>query len=142
MSTQATSFYLGPTPPPAPGVYPGSSKAWLLRENQQAYLFQNQAITAGQSSIAVQLERIRTASYPWGVSFAIWFAANPGAFQVDVQTADLDQDSQFVTIASLTGGLNASNVGRVELPSFWAKFARVKLVSIGNAVNSSVLVTR
>ncbi len=129
-------------PPQNPGVYPGSSQASLLRANEQQYLFQNQAIPAGQSSIAVQLERIKSSSYPFGVSVQIQFSADPGTFRVDVQDADLDTDASYVTMNSITAGLNSSFVGRLELPSLWTKYLRVQLVTRTNVVNTSVLVTR
>jgi hypothetical protein len=134
--------------PPTPGIYPGSSLATLLRENQQAYMFQQQLIAAGASSIAFQLNRTRGAAYPFGCSFQIWFtnssgaAANPGAFEIDVQDSDLDVDAQYCVLSSLTGGLNASFVGRIELPTFWGKFVRVNVKTLTNAVYTSVLVTR
>jgi hypothetical protein len=73
------------------------------------------------------------------------FSGAPGTFEIDIQTADIDQDSHYVTLNSLTtGSLNTSNVGRVELPNFWAKYVRVKVVSFANyaTVNLTVLLTR
>jgi hypothetical protein len=136
----------------AGGPYPGPGLANLLKSNEQQYLFTaatvppNQVAAANGSnasaSIAVQLERIKSAFYPFGVSFEIGFSASPGVFEVDVQTADQDKDSSFVTISSLTGGLNASNVGRVELPTFWAKYVRVYVKTLPNPVTITALVTR
>jgi hypothetical protein len=126
-------------------AYTGPAQATLLRDNRQMYLFQNETVVVGESSVAVQLDRVSGTFYPWGVSFHISFSGAPGAFEIDVQTSDVDQDSDYVTINALTtGGLNASNVGRVELPNFWAKYVRVKVVSFANfaTVNLSVLVTR
>jgi hypothetical protein len=136
------------SPQVAPGIYPGPGQASLLRPNQQQYLLQNTAINAGQSSIAVQLGRIQDA-YPWGASFHFQFvnasgaAANPGAFTLNIQTSDIDNDTQFVTEVAVTSGLNANYVGRVELPSFFAKFVRYNLGSIANSgVYLTGLVTR
>jgi hypothetical protein len=61
---------------------------------------------------------------------------------VDVETADTDEDTHYVTINTLTDGLNSSYVGRIELPSFWAKFVRVQVVTLTNAVAITVLLTR
>jgi hypothetical protein len=102
-------------------------------------------VAVGESSIAFQLERVPNVVYPWGMSFDIAFSGAPGTFGIDIQTADIDQDSHYVTLNSLTtGGLNSSNVGRVELPNFWAKYTRVKVVSFANyaTVTLSVLLTR
>jgi hypothetical protein len=145
-----------------PGPYPGPGQAFLLRDNCQQWLLQQQLLPAGgvalasggnpSASIAVQLERINRTYYPFGLSFQVAFtnvsgvAANPGAFELDIQSADIDADQYFVTLASaaLTGGLNASYQGRLELPptSFWAKYIRAYVKTLGSAVYASVLASR
>jgi hypothetical protein len=122
--------------------YAGTARAQLLYENRQAFLFQNETVANGTASIAYQLRRERGAFYPWGMSLEFAFGANPGAFEVDVQTSDTDDNAHYVTLATLTSGLNASYVGRIELPSFWAKFVRVQVVTLTNAVAITVLLTR
>jgi hypothetical protein len=122
--------------------YAGTGQAKLLYENRQAYLFQNETVANGTASIAYQLRRERGAYYPWGMSLEFTFGAAPGTFEVDVQTADTDDNTHYVTLATLTNGLNSSNVGRIELPSFWAKFVRVQVVTLTNAVAITVLLTR
>ena len=122
--------------------YSGTAQAQLLYENRQVFLFENETVAAGTSSIAYQLRRERGAFYPWGISLEFWFSADPGAFEIDLQDADTDQDSHYVTVNAITTGLNASYVTRIELPSFYAKYVRVKLVTLTNAVNLSVLLTR
>jgi hypothetical protein len=127
------------------GAYPGNGLAKLIGSNRQKYLFENDNVVVGESSVAYQIERIPGMSYPWGMSFDIAFSGAPGTFEIDIQTADIDQDSHYVTLNSLTtGSLNTSNVGRVELPNFWAKYVRVKVVSFANyeTVNLKVLLTR
>jgi len=129
--------------PPTPGVYPGSGKATLLRPGQYCYLLLNQPILAGQSSIAVQLERIKAGFfYPTGFSVEISFSGAPGSFEVDCQTSDTDQDSFYVLNTKITTGLNASNVGRMEITSYWALFTRVSFPTLTNPVNVTVKVTR
>lgn len=142
--TPTTSFTANPvSQPPAPGIYPGPGKATLVRPGQYLFLLQNQIITPGQSSIAAQLERTKSGFfYPIGFSVEITFAGAPGSFEVDVQTADTDQDSFYVLNQKITTGLNASNVGRVELPSYWALFARVNIPTLANAVAVTVKLTR
>ena len=130
--------------------YGGTGSATLLRENQQRFLFQQEINVTGRASIAVQLERIPRASYPWGASFEIYFTdasgnpANPGAYEVDIQTADIDQDSHYCTVSILNGAgqLNGSFVGRIEMSSFWAKYVRAYIKTLTNVVYVSVLVTR
>lgn len=123
-------------------IYTDPNKAALLYEGAQAFMFQNEASLAGKASIGFQLHRQRGQAYPFGASFEISFSANPGAFQVDIQTADTDKEGYYVTIQSINGGLSASFVGRIELPNFWAKYVRSKVVTLTNAVNSTVMVTR
>ncbi len=140
------------SPPVVPGIYPGGGQASLLRTNEQQWLFQNQAApTPPYASIAVQLERIKSAFSQFGASFQIFFTnangslvpANPGTFEIDIQTSDTDaNDASYVTIDTINSGLNASYVTRLELASFWAKYVRAKIVTLTNPVNVNVLVTR
>jgi hypothetical protein len=132
-----------------PGLYPGGGQASILRANEQQWLFQNQLVKAGQSSIAVQLERIKGAqAYPNGMSVQAFFTnstgltpANPGAFELDLQNSDVDVDIAYYQGSALTS-LNTNYIGGIALNLFWAKFARVNLVSITNPVYLSVLVSR
>lgn len=139
---------IGALPPVLPGTYPGAGQASLLRANSQAWLFQQQLIAAGQSSIAVQLERIKMSYfYPFGASLQIFFtnssgvAADPGAFEIDTQVSDIDVDAMYANTTGLTA-VNASFAGRIELPWLWAKFIRVNIKTLTNAVYTNVLVTR
>jgi|SRR5208282_6572057 len=125
--------------------YPGAGQSLVIGQGLQVYLFQNESVIVGESSVGCLLSRIPGIFYPWGMSFDIAFSGDPGTFEIDVQTADIDQDSHYVTISSITtGALNAGNVGRIELPSFWARFTRVKVVSFANyaTVTLTVLLTR
>src|SRR5882762_12016451 len=100
--------------------YPGGGQARLLRTNQQIFLFNNETVAAARESIAVQLDRISHSSYPFGASFQIKFSGDPGAFEVDIQTSDTDNDADYCTINLLNSSsqLNSNFVGRVELPNF------------------------
>jgi hypothetical protein len=130
--------------------YGGTGQATLLRENQQKFLFQQEPVAAGRASVAVQLERISRSFYPWGVSFQASFtdvngnSANPGAFEIDIQTSDVDQDSQYCTINSWTNttSLNANFAGRMELTTLYAKFVRAYIKTLTNGVYTTLLVTR
>jgi len=122
--------------------YTNDSLAALIRDNQQKYLWNNETVAAGTASIAFQIERVNRSFYPWGISLEIFFSGAPGAFEVDLQDADIDKDAHYVTVDQITTGLNASYVTRIELPSFYAKYVRVRLVTLTNAVNTSVLLTR
>lgn len=132
-----------PNPPIAAGTYPGPGQAKLLRCGEQAFVFQQSIAPSGTASVAVQLERIKASTvYQFGASFEISFSGSPGTFEVDIQTADTDADANFVSINAVTSGLNSNNVGRVELPLFWARYVRAKVITLTNNVTVSVLVTR
>jgi hypothetical protein len=129
--------------------YGGAGKAALLRNNSQAYLFQMETNLVGKASIALQPERINRSFYPWGVSFQAYFTdvngnpANPGAFEIDFQTTDIDQDNQYSTASAMNTLANpATFVGRVELTAFYAKFIRAFVKSLTNPVYVTILATR
>lgn len=125
--------------------YAGDGLAKLMNANSQVSLFSGETLgTVPAASIAVQLSRPTSMYYPWGASFEIWFSGNPGAFEVDVQTADIDADIHYCTISALnsTAALNAHFVGRIELPNFWARFVRVYVKTLTNSVSVYAVVTR
>lgn len=122
-------------------AYPGTGQATLLNTNSQAYMWNAERVVAPGSSIAFQLERQKSASYPFGASFELLFSGAPGTFNVDIQTSDTDQDSAYVTVASLSS-VNSNNAGRVELPNFWAKYCRGQMTVLTNNVNTTLKVTR
>lgn len=123
--------------------YPGSSAAKLLRVNIQKFAWQNETVAAATASLAFQLERIRsgTGDYHFGVSAALSFSGTPGAFEVVIQTADVDVETSYVTISTITA-VNSNNAARVELTTLWAKYIRAKVNSLTNVVNTTVLFTR
>ena len=124
--------------------YPGNGQAKLLNTNTQVMLWSNETIGGEKASIAVELSRPTSMYYPWGASFELWFSGDPGAFEVDIQTADVDADSHYCTINSWINdaSLNANFVGRIELPNFWARYVRAYVKSLTNNVTVSLLVTR
>lgn len=95
-------------------------------------VWDNEVVAPGSASVAVALPR--EASFPSCISIELEFASNPGAFQIDLQTADTNQEKYYVTKASLTTGLNTSFVGRVEVTNLVAKFCRLSKVSMANNV--------
>lgn len=96
-------------------------------------VWSNEAVAANSSSMQVCLHR--NEHFPTVMSAQIQFAADPGAFQVDLQTADVDDDTLYVTKASINSGLNASFVGRIEATDIVARFVRLRMVTKTNAVN-------
>jgi hypothetical protein len=130
--------------------YAGTGRATPIRDNQQIYLFKKELNVTGRASIAVQPQRINRSFWPsGGASFQLYFTdvngnpADPGVFEVDIQTSDIDQDTQYCTATSFpaNASLNASFVAHVELPSFYAKFVRAFVKTLTNPVYTTLLVT-
>ena len=95
--------------------------------------------TAGSASQQVALgERDSRGGSPFSAD--IQFSANPGTFEIDVQVANVDQDSAYYTLDQGTTNdgaiaeVNANFSAHLDAPFVTAKFARLKLVSLQNAV--------
>ena len=95
--------------------------------------------TVGTASQQVALgERDSRDGSPFSAD--IQFGGNPGTFEVDVQVANIDQDSSYYTLDQGTtndGAIAQVNAGfsaHLDAPFVTAKFARLKLVSLQNAV--------
>ena len=125
--------------------YAGVGKATLLRENRQVFCWQNDTVPAsstnGSLSVAYQLERVRSVSYPWGFSVEVAFSGNPGAFEVDVMVADTDNPAYFVQWTNITQ-VNSFNVGRVDVLNSWAKYVALYMKTLTNAVTVTAQLTR
>lgn len=92
-------------------------------------------IADGYKSRQICLHRTEHLSTALSVELA--FSGDPGTFQIDLQTADTDEEKYYVTKSSLKSTdslLNSSFVGRIETPSVVAKFARLMVVDLTNAV--------
>lgn len=118
--------------------YPGNNLATLLYENRQAFLFRNEAVSAGERSVAFQLRRTRGNFYPWGASFAVSFSAAPGAFTFNIEVADADEDADYVSVAQLSD----TGSPRFDMMTIFPRFVRASVGSVANAVNATVMVTR
>ena len=128
------------------GAYEGVGQAKLIRENKQEFLWHNDTIPAsgaGTTSLsrAVQLERVRSVSYPWGFSVEVAFSGNPGAFEVDVMVADTDNPNYFIQWTNITQ-VNSTNVGRVDVLNSWAKYVALYMKTLTNGVTVSGQLTR
>jgi hypothetical protein len=131
-------------------AYAGNDLATLLRNNQQAYLWQNELVTAGGAatppsfvslSLAFQLERINRSHYPWGLSFEAIFTGAPGAFEIDIMGANNDLYTNYVQLGTITA-VNGFNVGRWDMPTnVWPKYVAAYMKTLGNAVNVTLQVT-
>lgn len=131
-------------------AYPGNDLATLLRDNRQAFLWQNETVaagviptsTAGNSlSLAFQLERINRSFYPWGLSFEVWFSGAPGTFEIDIMGANNDLYTNYVQIGNITA-VNSFNVGRWDMPTnIWPKYIAAYMKTLANAVNVTLQAT-
>ena len=97
-----------------------------------ALVWNDENVAANACSQAISLPR--NPHMPNCISIELSFAANPGAFAIDLQVADTDQDKFYVTKATLNTGLNTAFVGRVEATNIIGKLARLKMVTLTNAV--------
>lgn len=125
-----------------PSYVAGNADLNLLYPEGQQFMWNAETVAGGTASTAFRLYRRRDTFYPFGASFELTFGGAPGVFEVDIQTADTDLAANYVTINTITGGLNASNIGRLELPNFWARYVRAVVVTLTNAVVVTVKVTR
>lgn len=98
----------------------------------------------GTKSQAVALDPGRLEGLQW-ISVAVGYSADPGAGTVDLQTADTDVDSLYVTAIGPTiayGNLNGSFAGRAEW-AVKARFARlIMTLQASNAVTLSAKISR
>lgn len=121
--------------------YSGSGRAQLLMENQQAYFFNKETVAAGTASAAFQMARERGSFYPLGFAVQVAFGGAPGTFALDIQVSDTDNSSEYVTIGTISA-VNASNVGRLDNITTFAKFIRAVNTTFPNAVSMTALLTR
>ena len=107
-------------------------KAKLANANSQNYFWSNEMPPAGTASVAFQLERQKSASYPWGAAIEIAMSAAPASFEIDVQVAETDTANNYIQIGAPVISLNPGNVARFDLlpGTFYAKFVRLYLKSL------------
>jgi hypothetical protein len=105
-----------------------------------------EAIIAGQSSIAVNLQPGFEGMPPPMVCVELHFDGAPGAFELDIQEADTDADAFYITPTNATYQITAVNAvtqnARADLSPTGGKFMRVFMKSLTNAVNCWVKITR
>ena len=131
-------------------AYPGNGLATLLRANRQGFFWDNEAPPVntfpGSLSTALLLERLDYASYPWGTSFEAYFFGNPGAFQIDIVGANIDEAQYYVQLGTITSAnsyVSGYYVGRWDMPSnMWVKYVAAYMKTLTNAVNVTLMVTR
>ena len=131
-------------------AYPGNGLANLLGNNRQAYLWNNDAVPAGtfpgSLSVAYQLARLDNAFYPWGAAFEVYFAGDPGVFEIDIVGANIDAAENYTFLGSITSATSfvpGQYVGRWDMPSnIWVKYVAAWMKTLTNAVQVTLSVTR
>jgi len=126
--------------------YQGSGNTGpLLYENRQGIFWYNEAPAAGVASVGFQLGHSKGNGRQGMISINIFFAANPGAYQVNVELADFDTATAWVPAAQLGPGsstLNANFTTRQTLNSVGSDFIRLAMVANPNNVAMIALVSR
>lgn len=103
-------------------------------DGRGAMVWNNETLTLPSAGASLSVSMHRNSNLPNCVSAEIAFGADPGAFAIDLQVADTDQEKFFVTKATLNSGLNTSFVARIEATNIVAKFARLRMVTRTNSV--------
>lgn len=130
--------------------YAGAGQAAGLGVNRQAFLWNVETPPAstypGSLSAAFQVARLDNAFYPWGMSFEVTFAGNPGAFEIDILGANDDAPQNYAYL----GMINAVNlyvpgyyVGRWDMPvQMWPRYIAAYLKTLTIAVPVTLKATR
>lgn len=99
-------------------------------------------ISAGKRSRAVAIQQAGPVGLA-GISASGEFSGAPGVFEIDVEIADVDQESSYVAAAgAVVNTVNANNSWRCDVPSINAKFARLKIVALANVVTMNARLGR
>jgi hypothetical protein len=132
-NTQVPVFSFSPATPP------------ILDQGIPAYAFDNETPAVNQASQQFCLPASKH-GVPKSVSVSISYAASPGAFEVDIETADDDKngagDANYAPELRVNSGLNASFVTRAELTNVAARWIRVRNILNTNGVALTVTITR
>jgi len=70
----------------------------------------------------------------------VWSGA-PGAFSVQLQTADTDIDAAYIQEGAAITNVNSTNVTRAEFPDVVAKFARILIATLPNNVTATAKIS-
>lgn len=130
-------------------AYPGNNLADFLRNNSLRYMWDNELAPAGTLSRAFVLERINRSFYPYGLSFEVSFAGDPGAFEIDLMGANTDIVAYYITLGTITATNNGFGaqftgfVGRWDMPTnMWPKYVAGYVKSLANAVAITLTVNK
>jgi hypothetical protein len=112
-------------------------------------MWDNELAPAGTLSRAFVLERINRSFYPYGLSFEVSFASNPGVFEIDLMGANTDNAAYYISLGSITstnngyGSIFTGYVGRWDMPSNnWPKYVAGYVKTLTNAVAVTLTVNK
>lgn len=127
--------------------YPGSGKAKLINANDQVLLFNADRPgpgTPNKASIAVLLARGQQAQggFPFQFAVELSFSGAPGTFEVDIQGSETDTDASYILLGTAITTVNSSNYARFDGVSFYPRFVRAFVKTLGNDVTVTAVITR
>ena len=110
---------------PPVSISQGDMAVVINNENPQPALPYKSAQVALVGGLRINAQRL---------SAEVTFAAAPGAFSFQVQTADTDVDAAYSNEGAAVSTATAGNVARAEFNNIVARFARVLFTSLTNNV--------
>ena len=110
---------------PPVSIAQGDTATVINNENPQPALPYKSAQVALTSGLRINAQRL---------SAEVTFAAAPGVFSFQLQTADTEVDAGYSSEGAAVIALTGTNVARIELNSVVAKFARIYFSSLTNNV--------
>jgi hypothetical protein len=114
-------------------LYPGDSSTVINAEQP----------VSGTASKQVALSQNQGGGAAQALSVSVNFSGAPGAFEIDLETADIDQDIYYVPNPATLTTVDANNTARGEYPNIVALFARLRTkTQNANAVNCTAQITR
>lgn len=117
------------------------AKALLINTNKQQYFWFEESVAANGKSEAWQLERQKSAFYPWAFAVEVLFGSSPGTFEIEIQGAEVDLDAHYVKLASIST-VNGSNVGRADMLTYFPKFVRLFMKTLTGTLTVTAILTR
>lgn len=125
-------------------AYTGPGYPIPLYQNRQAILLQSEVPVVNRASIAVQLLHGQWRGNTGRVSVSCIFAADPGAYQFNIEGANDDVDAQYVPISGLGPGstTTTSFASFIDLQNPSVRYIRVRPVVVPNAVACTLLLSR
>jgi len=110
---------------PPVSISQGDTAIVINNENPQPSLPYKSAQVALVGGLRINAQRL---------SAEVTFAAAPGAFSFQVQSADTDVDASYSPEGAAVAALTGTNVARIELNNVVAKFARIVFTALTNNV--------